>query len=45
VLKAALDGWVLGEDGERIRLRAADAYNKYQRCGLQAARRLFATGG
>jgi hypothetical protein len=45
VLKAALDGWVFGEDGERIRLRAADAYNRYQRCGVQAARRLFATGG
>jgi len=44
VLKAAIDGWVQGEDGAAIRVRAADAYNRYQRCGLAGARRLFATG-
>jgi hypothetical protein len=44
VLKAALDGWLAGEDGERVRLRAAAAYHKYQNCGLRAARGLFATG-
>lgn len=44
VLKAALDGWTLGESGENIRSRAAVAYNRYQKCGLKAARRLFATG-
>ncbi|HWS87510.1 MAG TPA: hypothetical protein VN282_11130 [Pyrinomonadaceae bacterium] len=44
VLKAALDGWLAGEDGEQVKLRAARAYDKYQNCGLRAAQRLFATG-
>ena len=44
VLKAALDGWLAGEGGEQVRLRAAKAYDKYQNCGLRAAQRLFATG-
>ena len=44
VLKAAIDGWVLNEDGERIRRRAAAAYNQYQHCGMNAASRLFSTG-
>lgn len=44
VLKAAIDGWVLNETGEQIRKRAAAAYNQYQRCGTNAALRLFATG-
>ncbi len=43
-LKSALDGWIGGENGEQIRDRAAGAYDKYQKCGLRAARRLFATG-
>ena len=44
VLKAALDGWLLDEDGGRVRERAAKAYNTYQSCGIKAARALFATG-
>jgi hypothetical protein len=44
VLKAAIDGWVLDEDGGKIRNRAATAYNQYQRCGMSAASRLFSTG-
>jgi hypothetical protein len=44
VLKAALDGWLAGEDGERVRQRAAKAYHTYQNCGLKAAQGLFATG-
>ena len=44
VLKAALDGWLDGEDGEQVRLRTARAYDKYQNCGLKAAQGLFATG-
>jgi hypothetical protein len=44
VLKPALDGWIANETGERIRSRAAEAYNQYQRCGLKAARGLFASG-
>ncbi len=43
-LKASLDGWIGGEDSESIRQRAAQAYNKYQKCGDRAASRLFATG-
>jgi hypothetical protein len=43
-LKAALHGWVLHESGEAIRERAAQAYNTYQKCGINGARRLFATG-
>jgi hypothetical protein len=40
-LDAAVAGWLGGEGGERIRERAARAYDKYQKCGLTAARRLF----
>ena len=43
-LKAALDGWIAREDGNSMRLRAAQAYDRYQHCGLRAAERLFATG-
>jgi len=43
-LKAALDGWLAGEGGEQVRERAAVAYDKYQKCGLKASRRLFTTG-
>jgi len=44
ILKAALDGWLVGENGEQIRRRAAAAYHQYQRCGLNAAHNLFASG-
>jgi hypothetical protein len=43
-LKAALDGWIAGENREQIRDRAAAAYDKYQKCGSRAARRLLVTG-
>ena len=43
-LKSALDGWMLNESNEQIRERAATAYNQYQKCGLNAARRLLVTG-
>jgi hypothetical protein len=43
-LKAALDGWIAHESAEEIRQKAAQAYDKYQKCGLHAARRLFVTG-
>jgi hypothetical protein len=41
-LKAALTGWIANEDDEAIRHRAAQAYDKYQKCGAHAALRLFA---
>ena len=44
VLSAAIDGWIKKDSDEQVRLRAADAYNKYQNCGVKAARNLFATG-
>lgn len=43
-LKSALDGWILGESDQQIRERAAAAYDRYQKCGLRAARNLMATG-
>jgi hypothetical protein len=43
-LKAALDGWIAHESGAAIRDRAAQAYDKYQHCGLRAAQRLFTSG-
>ena len=43
-LKAALDGWMRNEDSEQIRQRAAEAYQKYQKCGMKAALHTFATG-
>lgn len=43
-LKSALDGWIAREGNERIRDRAAGAYDKYQKCGLRAAHRLLVSG-
>jgi hypothetical protein len=44
VLSAALAGWIEHEDGSKIRARAAQAYNQYQKCGIKAATHLFASG-
>ena len=43
-LKSALDGWILGESNEQVRTRAAAAYDKYQKCGINGARRLIVSG-
>jgi len=43
-LKSALDGWIDRDTNEQVRQRAAMIYDKYQKCGLRGARRLFATG-
>lgn len=43
-LESALNGWIAGETGAQIRERAAVAYDKYQKCGVRGARRLFASG-
>lgn len=43
-LKSALDGWIAGEGADQIHERAAVAYDRYQHCGLRAARKLFASG-
>lgn len=39
----ALTGYVNGESNEQIRLRAAKAYHKYQKCGLKGAKNLLIT--
>ena len=43
-LKSAIDGWLVGESGNAIEERAAQTYNKYQKCGIRGARNLFTTG-
>ncbi len=43
-LKSALDAWLNKESNEIVKQKSAEAYNKYQKCGLKASRRLFSTG-
>ncbi len=43
-LKGAIDGWILNEEDAKIVERAAKAYNKYQKCGIKGAQRLFTSG-
>ena len=43
-LKSAIDGWMNNETGAEIDERAAQAYHKYQKCGIKGARNLFTTG-
>jgi len=43
-LKWAIDGWILDETDTQIRERAAQAYHKYQKCGMRGARNLLVTG-
>jgi hypothetical protein len=40
-LDAAVRSWASGDEPYRVRDRAAAAYHKYQKCGLEAAKRLF----
>jgi hypothetical protein len=42
-LHYALSGYLSGESNEEIRARAAQAYSKYQKCSLNAAKRLLVT--
>ena len=43
-LENAIESWLMEESDENIHLRAAEAYNKYQKCGLKAAKRLLVSG-
>ena len=43
-LSYALDAWLAGKSREDVRLRAAQGYHDYQKCGINGARNLFATG-
>jgi hypothetical protein len=42
-LEAALSAFAAGRDPEQVRESAADAYHRYQKCGRNAALRLFST--
>lgn len=44
VLEAVLLGWVWKETPDAICERAANAYDRYQHCGINGARRLFTPG-
>ena len=40
----AITGYLNGESAEQVRTRAAQAYSKYQKCSLKAAKNLLVTG-
>ena len=40
-LTAAIEAWAKSSDPAAVREAAAQAYHKYQKCGIKAARRLF----
>ena len=40
-LTAAIEAWVRTNDAAAVREAAAQAYQKYQKCGIKGARRLF----
>lgn len=42
-LTAAIEAWVRTKEEAQVREAAAQAYNKWQKCGMKGARRLFAT--
>lgn len=44
ILHDALSGFINNENGESIRLRAAKAYSKYQKCSVKAAQGILVTG-
>jgi hypothetical protein len=43
-LDAAVDSWIINDLPENSREKAANAYNQYQKCGIDAARNLLVTG-
>ena len=40
-LDAIIRSWAAGDNPDTVRLKAAQAYAKYQKCSLPAAKRLF----
>ncbi|MCK5127425.1 MAG: hypothetical protein KAR42_14310 [candidate division Zixibacteria bacterium] len=42
-LHAAIEEWQKGSEPDLVRQRAAEAYDKYQKCGISAAMRLLVT--
>lgn len=45
ILAALAEGWIKKEEPAALHERVALAYNKYQKCGLKAARNTFAVPG
>jgi hypothetical protein len=43
-VSAVVDAWVHNKTSQEIRLQAAQAYNKYQKCGINGAKNLLLTG-
>ena len=43
-LDTAIDCWINNEKPSVVREKAAQTYNQYQKCGINGARNLFATG-
>jgi hypothetical protein len=43
-LEAGVEAWIAGKSAEEVRSAAAAAYSKYQKCSLNAARKLLVTG-
>ena len=43
-LHAIIDNWMKNKSGTEADEAAAQAYNKYQNCGIRGARNLFKTG-
>jgi hypothetical protein len=43
-LKSAVDAWITGESPQEVRMRAAKAYQHYQKCSSNAAMNLLVTG-
>lgn len=44
ILEAALDAWIQKKTNGQIQEQAAAAYHQYQKCGINAAKRLFVSG-
>lgn len=44
VLEGIVDAWVNGKSNSEVREAAAQAYHKYQKCGINGARNLLVTG-
>jgi hypothetical protein len=43
-LEAGIEAWIANKSAEEVRSAAAAAYSKYQKCSLNAARKLLVTG-
>ena len=44
ILRAAVESWLKGDQDKTVAENAAAAYNRYQKCGLKAAKKLLVTG-